>query len=124
MGNLLNSFPPEELDALQIIPAFSSALYALVTIFQYAEGLTDQQAAAALCSRLDWKYALRLPVDYAGFDPLHLRDFRAALRQKKLAQDGLDRLIGSLVGLGLLRRREQQAPAMSVVRAVCMRHRT
>ena len=123
MGNLLNSFPPEELDALQIIPAFSSALYALVTIFQYAEGLTDQQAAAALCSRLDWKYALRLPVDYAGFEPLHLRDFRAALRQKKLAQDGLDRLIAPLVGWGLLPRKERQTPAIEVVRSVCMLNR-
>jgi transposase len=35
---------------------------ALVTCFQYAEGLSDVQAADALRTRLEWRYALHLPV--------------------------------------------------------------
>jgi hypothetical protein len=31
---------------------------ALVTVFQFMENLTDRQAADAVRSRLDWKYAL------------------------------------------------------------------
>lgn len=31
---------------------------ALVTVFQFAEGLSDRQAADAVRGRLDWKYAL------------------------------------------------------------------
>jgi transposase len=30
----------------------------LVTIFQFMENLADRQAAAAVRSRIDWKYAL------------------------------------------------------------------
>lgn len=33
---------------------------ALVTIMQYAEGLTDRQAADAVRTRIDWKYALAI----------------------------------------------------------------
>jgi transposase len=31
---------------------------ALVTLWPYAEGLSDQQAALAVRSRMDWQYAL------------------------------------------------------------------
>src|SRR4051812_46410777 len=41
-------------------PAFSPWRLALVCILQFAEGLSDRQAAAAVRSRLDWKYVLRL----------------------------------------------------------------
>jgi transposase len=38
-------------------PAESPARLALVTSMQFVEGLSDQQAADAVRSRLDWKYA-------------------------------------------------------------------
>ena len=40
--------------------AISPARLALITIMQFAEGLTDRQAADAVRSRIDWKYALGL----------------------------------------------------------------
>ena len=43
-------------------PAVAPAQLALVTIFQFAEGLCDRQAADAVRARIDWKYALRLPL--------------------------------------------------------------
>ncbi len=52
---------------------------AVVTILQYAENLSDAQAADAVRSRLDWKYLLGLPLTDAGFDESVLGEFRARL---------------------------------------------
>ena len=41
-------------------PAFSPWRLALITVMQFAEGLSDRQAAEAVRSRIDWKYALSL----------------------------------------------------------------
>jgi len=60
-------------------PAEDPAQLALVTVFQFAEGLTDRQAADAVRSRIDWKYALCLPLDDDGFDHSVLSEFRARL---------------------------------------------
>jgi hypothetical protein len=49
---------------------------ALVTCLQFAEGLSDRQAADAVRSRIDWKYALTLPLDDLGFDDSVLSEFR------------------------------------------------
>src|SRR5215469_5371578 len=37
-------------------PALSPGLLALVTVLQFAEGLSDRQAANAVRARIDWKY--------------------------------------------------------------------
>ena len=39
-------------------PAESPGRLNLIMVMQYAEGLTDEQAAEAVRSRIDWKYAL------------------------------------------------------------------
>ena len=49
-------------------PAYAPWRLALVTIFQCMENLTDRQAADAVRSRLDWKYALSLELTDPGFD--------------------------------------------------------
>lgn len=43
-------------------PALAPAQLALVTIFQFAEGLSDRQAADGVRALIDWKYALCLPL--------------------------------------------------------------
>src|SRR5919205_2333845 len=40
---------------------------ALVTVMQFAEGLSDRQAAEAVRARIDWKYALGLALTDPGF---------------------------------------------------------
>ena len=59
-------------------PGWPPGRLALVTIFQMAEDLTDRQAAEAVRTRLDWKYALGLDLADPGFD---------AVRQAR-ARDG------------------------------------
>ena len=58
-------------------PAFCPWRLTLITIMQYVEGLTDRQAADAVRSRLDWKYALGLELTDSGFDFSVLSEFRA-----------------------------------------------
>jgi hypothetical protein len=41
-------------------PGISPGQLALVTVLQFAENLTDRQAADAVRARIDWKYLLGL----------------------------------------------------------------
>jgi transposase len=52
---------------------------ALVTVMQFAENLTDRQAADAVRGRIDWKYALSLELSDDGFDFSVLSEFRQRL---------------------------------------------
>src|SRR6266545_6516369 len=44
------------------------ARLALVLVMQFAEGLSDRQAADAVRGRIDWKYTLALELIDSGFD--------------------------------------------------------
>src|SRR5215831_15807522 len=71
-------------------PAFSPWRLALVTIFQFLEGLTDRQAADAVRDRLAWKYALSLELTDVGFDHTVLSEFRTRLVKGNAEQRLLD----------------------------------
>lgn len=60
-------------------PAEAPAHLALSTILQFAEGLSDVQAADAVRARIDWKYALALELSDPGFDSSVLCEFRQRL---------------------------------------------
>jgi transposase len=60
-------------------PALSPARLALVSVPQFAEGLTGRQAAEAVRGRLDWKYCLGLELTDPGFDASVLSEFRGRL---------------------------------------------
>jgi transposase len=60
-------------------PALAPWRLALVTIMQFAERLSDRQAAHAERARLDWKYALGLELEDRGFDFSVLSEFRSRL---------------------------------------------
>jgi hypothetical protein len=62
-------------------PAEAPWRLALVTVLQFVEGLSDRQAAEAVRTRIDWKYALRLELEDLGFDFSVLCEFRARLLQ-------------------------------------------
>ncbi len=70
-------------------PALAPWRLALVTLLQYAEDLTDRQAAEAVRERLDWKYLLGLELTDPGFDASVLSEFR----QRLLAQGAEERLL-------------------------------
>ena len=60
-------------------PAEAPWRLALVTVLQFAENLTDRQAADAVRGRIDWKYALSLELTNDGFDFSVLSEFRSRL---------------------------------------------
>jgi transposase len=60
-------------------PAETPWRLALVTVMQFAERLSDRDAANVVRGRIDWKYALGLPLDDPGFDASVLCEFRARL---------------------------------------------
>jgi transposase len=60
-------------------PAQAPWRLALVTLLQFAEDLSDRQAADVVRSRIDWKYLLGLPLADPGFDSTVLSEFRSRL---------------------------------------------
>ena len=49
-------------------PAQSPWRLALICVMQYMENLSCRQTADAVKGRIDWKYALSLPLEDSGFD--------------------------------------------------------
>ncbi|MEU9546713.1 transposase [Streptomyces mirabilis] len=84
-------------------PAVSPGAVALVAVLQYAEGLTDRQAADQVRARMDWKFLLGLELDDPGFDFSVLSDFRARLIEHGLEEKVLDLVLERISALGLLR---------------------
>lgn len=86
-------------------PAVAPAQLALVTIFQYAEGLSDRQAADAVRDRISWKYALCLPLTDPGFDASVLSEFRTRLVAGGAEYQLLDLLLDCCKTAGLVKAR-------------------
>ncbi len=74
-------------------PAYAPWRLAVVTVLQYAENLTDRQAANAVRERIDWKYSLGLELTDAGFDFSLLSEFRTRLVEEGAQTLLLDRLL-------------------------------
>jgi transposase len=74
-------------------PALAPWRLALVSVLQFAEGLSDRHAAHALRSRIDWKYVLRLPLTDPGVDASVLSEFRSRLLTGSAEQVLLDTLL-------------------------------
>jgi transposase len=89
-------------------PAFAPWRLALVTVFQFMEGLTDRQAADAVRDRLAWKYALSLELTDAGFDHTVLSEFRSRLVGGHAEQRLLDLLLERCREGGWLKARGRQ----------------
>src|ERR671931_1708281 len=89
-------------------PAEAPARLALATVLQFAEGLSDRQAADAVRSRIDWKYVLSLELTDPGFDHTVLSEFRTRLVAGQAEQLLLDTLLARVRERGLLQVRGRQ----------------
>lgn len=89
-------------------PALSPVLLALVTIFQRYEHLGDRAAVHAVRTRLDWKYALHLPLDDDGFDASVLCEFRQRLLDHNAEARLFDTVLTQLKTEGYFRQRGTQ----------------
>lgn len=99
--------------------AVSPSLLALVTLFQFLEDVPDREAARLVAVRLDWKYALHLPLDAAGFDFTCLHYFRQRLLAHDQERLVFDALLERVRALGFLKKRgKQRTDSLAVLGAV------
>jgi transposase len=84
-------------------PSEDPVRLALILVMQFAEGLSDRQAADAVRGRIDWKYALALELTDPGFDYSVLSEFRARLLSSQIEHLLLDTLLTLLQKRGLLK---------------------
>lgn len=89
-------------------PALAPWRLALVTVLQFAEGLSDRQAADAVRGRIDWKYALGLELTDPGFDFSVLCEFRGRLLAGGAEQILLDAILETCKAHGLIKARGKQ----------------
>jgi transposase len=89
-------------------PSINPIVLSLVTIFQFLEDIPDRDAAAYVKTRLDWKYALHLPLHDSGFHYSDLSNFR-----KRVVEHGKEflifqQLLEKIKSLGFLKKRKHQ----------------
>jgi len=89
-------------------PGLSPVDLAFVTAFQYMEDKSDREAAESVRLHLGWKYALHLPLDYAGFNFSVLCEYRARLVNHQAEARVFESLLQDLEELGMLKRRGRQ----------------
>lgn len=89
-------------------PAESPGRLALISAMQFAEGLTDRQAAHAVRSRIDWKYVLGLELTDPGFDFTVLSDFRERVMRGGAEAQLLDDMLAQFKAGGFIKERGRQ----------------
>jgi transposase len=90
----------------------------MVTVLQFAKGLSDRQVADAVRSRINWKYLRGLELGDPGFDFTVLSEFRDRLIAGDMEQQPLDLLLERFREGGLLRARGRQRSDSTHVQAV------
>lgn len=99
--------------------AMSPGKLALITVMQFAEGLTDRQAADAVRSRIDWKYALGLEITDSGFDCSVLSEFRSRLCEHGFSNKLLDLMLVKFQEKKLIKQRgKQRTDSTQVIAAI------
>jgi transposase len=99
-------------------PSINPIILSLVTIFQFLEDIPDRVAADYVRTRLDWKYALHLPLDDPGFHYSDLCNFRKRLIKHGKESLLFDQLLEQIKSLGFLKKRKYQRTDSTHVLAV------
>lgn len=107
-------------------PAYAPWRLALITIMQFAENLSDRQAADAVRDRLTWKYVLSLELQDDGFDHTLLTCFRSRLLEGEAEEELLNLMLEHFKHHGLLKPNGQgnlRTDSTHVLGAVRILHR-
>jgi transposase len=93
---------------------------ALITLFQFMEGLTDAQASDALRTRIDWKFALHLSLLPRTLDEMALCRFRERMLHHAIEQYAYQMLLDGLIrSIPLLTSQLQLPGSLEMVSRVC-----
>lgn len=80
----------------------------LVTVFQFLENIPDRVATKWAIARIDWKYALHLPLTWLGFDFSDLSNFRKRLVEHRAERLVFEKILGWVRSLGLVEKHGKQ----------------
>jgi transposase len=99
-------------------PGYSPARLSIVIVLQAMEHLSDRVAVGMVRTRIDWKYALHLPLEDDGFDASVLSEFRSRLLSHQAERKFFDALLEKLKEKGMLKGRGlQRTDALTIVAA-------
>jgi hypothetical protein len=102
----------------------SLGLLAMVTFFQFIEGLTDHQALDALRTRIDWKYALHLPLHTPAFQQMALCLLRQRILGDPASQREFQKLFDQLIQLSPpTLKRPEEFESLHLVSTICLMNR-
>jgi transposase len=100
-------------------PALSPMRLCLVLLLQYAEGLSDRQAAEAVRTRIDWKYLLCLELTDTGFHYSVLSEFGERLVTNGTEAQIFNRVLELCRAKGLIQKRGlQRSDSTEVLAAI------
>jgi len=88
--------------------AISPVILSLITVFQYLENLPDREAANWAVLRMDWKYALHVPLTWSGFHFSSLSNFRERLVAHEAEQLVFEQVLAWLRQSGFLKKKGKQ----------------
>lgn len=121
-GDLFNDHDFAELYPVRGQPGQAPALLAIVTLLQFVESLTDRQAADAVRTRIDWKYALGLSLEDTGFHHTVLSEFRTRLLDHGAEQQLFEAIVELAKAKGLIkaggRQRSDSTHILGAMRAM------
>ena len=88
--------------------AICPVVLALIVVFQARERIGDRTAAEFAQRRLDWLYALHLPLNWGGFHHTDLTNFRKRVVAHKAEGLIFEKVLGLVQELGFLKRVQMQ----------------
>ena len=89
--------------------AIPPAYLACVTLLQFRENMSDPETAEACVRRLDWKIALRRPIEEnVSFDSSTLCNYRKRLKENDKMSLIFDKVVGLAQEKGFIKKRSKQ----------------
>lgn len=88
--------------------AICPIILSLITVFQYLENVPDRVAANLAVVRIDWKYALHLPLFWTGFNYSDLSNFRKRLLKHDAERMIFEKVLDWVRSLGLVKKHGKQ----------------
>ena len=112
IGEQINDLMSEDDFAFMYSPrgrgAICPLVLALILVFQAREKIGDRTAAEFAVRRLDWLYALHLPLDWGGFHHTDLTNFRKRLLTHQAEALIFEKILDLVRSLGFLRSAQLQ----------------
>ena len=123
-GTLMPGFQDQANSKEDTSQAWLPPALTLGTLLQFKERLTDRQAEEASRRRVDWKYALHLPMYYPGLPRPVLCQFRQQVYHNPAWQQDLQSVLGRFANLDPFFQYEHpNLTALTLVDLVCSQSR-